>query len=383
MNRNLLIQTFNLSLLLIAGLSIQSCSFSPRVPDEGPLPPPDAQGTLLPEIEPEPIFEELLPDPLTQPYEDVESKSLPQPAVLSQRVPDPIAQPTNSNSIEILNVEPSPISSLPEPESKLDSLEAEEDPLKTSLEDQYLRDQSELLILRKKIEGGTPISSAEKLQFANLKKRMISRLFIGGKEDLSYLSTLMETLELNQDATLSMDLLQAAFYEELGLSSKRDAILSRLPKKWHQVIQPDGFKVENFSVVSHYSGYQQVTKLALPLKFGAGDLISLYGEFSHFNNTPLSGSYGKGQRYRRAFSAYLCLKQQDGDFIHRSQFLNPGTSGSEEISNSREKPVHFYGQYRLPTQLPPGRYHLELKAFDLEGEQETQSVISFSVGRAR
>lgn len=359
-----------LSLLTLA-LTGASCELGPRTPDPGPLPAPNRSAARPLAVEPEPVFEKLLPPP--PPVAPAPVAALPSPGALSSELARPTS--TGTGKLEYIALDEDPELAAPASRSRRkSSAEAVESPAPEAMR---AADHRELVELVRRIERGQTLGDADSLRLIELKKRLISRLFQGDRQDLGFFSTLVDALEVGGRSTLSLDLLEAAFFEELGLTSRRDEKLEALGRRWRAAIGEDGFRIVRYAAVSHYSGYRKVTRLETPVRLSPGGSLALYGEMENFRNTPV-GTAGS-RRYRRAFSAHLCLRERDGDALHRTPFLTAGTPGSEELAGKPDQPVHFYGQYRVPTGVRPGVHDLELVVTDLEGETRAEASIELIV----
>ncbi len=205
-----------------------------------------------------------------------------------------------------------------------------------------------------------------RIRRAELEKRLIALFLASEHPRLEQYRELLESLNAEASPVLTLEILKAAFYQELGLVERRDRVLAEIGTTRVQVDR--SFRVKSWNVASRSRRSGRGDGSARPV-LRAGEEIDVSGELENFESTTVTAFGGISRKYRRSFSASISLLGLDGALVERSPILLPGKA--TELTEAPDPSVRFWGRFRLPNTLPAGPYMLELVVVDLEGKAVT------------
>lgn len=238
-------------------------------------------------------------------------------------------------------------------------------------------DLARLAELRDTVRKGERLDHFDRLQLAKVEKRLIGHYLLGDHTDLERFESLIESLSRIDSTILSRELLKAAFFQELGMTDLRDEALRALPAVRTSSATTGKFAIRDLSFARRYEGYGAYERQD-PDALSPGMTTIIYGEFVGFDNVEVERGGARG--YRRSFSAFLSLFDADGVLVQRAPLLVAGSGNASEVVDDRRKPVNFWKYYRIPEDLGPGRYRVEVLAVDVESGATATARLEFRLG---
>jgi hypothetical protein len=242
------------------------------------------------------------------------------------------------------------------------------------VEELFIENMDELRSVLRRVDRGETLDSFDLLRKADAEKRLISLFFLRHERNLKEFRELVDSLSQDSSGILALEILKAAFYQELGLDDLRDQALEESTKHIHgrKTTSPGNFDVVNLTFASNISGYRNIICIDPPV-FRSGQETLLYGEFENFMNAEVVGNT-QAERYRRSFTAHATLRDADGKVRDRHSFLTAG-----QFVEKENNPSHFWSNFRIPAILRPGAYTLEVLAVDLEAQVLATATLDFKV----
>lgn len=242
------------------------------------------------------------------------------------------------------------------------------------VEELFIENMAELRSVLRRLDQGETLDNFDMLRKADAEKRLIALFLLRHERNLKEFRELVDSLSRDSSGILALEILKAAFYQELGLDSLRDQALEESTTHIHdrKLVRPGNFQIVNMAFASNIGGFRNIIRVD-PAVFRSGQETLLYGEFENFMNTEVVGNTA-AQRYRRSFTAHATLRDTNGKLQTRHALLTADQFVADEAD-----PSHFWSNFRVPSNLRPGTYTLEVLAVDLESQVLATSTLEFTV----